>query len=85
MVVILLPVVELLVAHGNLAVAGGFVNSQGGWYCQMSDRLDHDLVRQNLVVPSSWDMSEAHDTILDRLTWSCIVGPGGDTSRRPGR
>lgn len=72
----LLPVVELLESTGNLAVDGGFLNSPAGWYCRMRDPLDLALIVARLDVPSSWELSEPADTVLDRNTWCAILGPG---------
>jgi hypothetical protein len=72
----LLAVVALLEAAGEPPVDGGFLNSPGGWYCRMRDPLDLGLVRRELIVPSIWSLSEAHDTILDQSTWCSVLGPG---------
>ena len=72
----LLAVVDLLERAGNAAIDGGFLNSPAGWYCRMRDPLDLGLVRRELTIPSSWSLSEVHDTIHDRSTWCAVVGPG---------
>ncbi|QWC84616.1 hypothetical protein KLP28_13730 [Nocardioidaceae bacterium] len=53
----LVPVVELLVAHGNSLADDGFLNSPGGWYCRMTKTLDIDLVERERDLPASVDAS----------------------------
>ena len=77
----LLPVVELLVAHGNEPADGGFLNSPGGWYCRMTQTLDIDLVQRELDLPPSVSCSREVDTIGDRATWASIIGPGAPSAR----
>lgn len=81
------PIVDLLVAAGNEAVHGGFINSQGGWYCLMKSPLNFDLVRSEIALPDGVELSPHRDEILDRRTWYAVVGPGAlvrrDTRARP--
>ena len=72
------PVVALLEECGNFPVDGGFLNSPGGWYCRMRDRLDIALIRSSLEVPASWVLSADGDTVLDRNTWCAVLGPAAD-------
>jgi hypothetical protein len=74
----LMPVVNLLVDAGNTAIDGGFLNSPGGWYCRMAASIDFELLRSQLQLPSSIELFVAGDTVLDRSTWSAVIGPLGD-------
>lgn len=80
----LVPIVEALVSAGNEASRGGFVNSQGGYYCSLAAPIDFELVRANFEFPKSIELSQEHDTILDKLSWVAIIGPGAVPKyRRP--
>lgn len=74
----LLPFVELLVRAGNEAIDGGFLSSPSGWYCRMRHPLDVGLIRANLSWPEHVEISEEHDSILDRATWAAVLGPGAE-------
>lgn len=75
----LVPLVKVLEAVGNVSVDGGFLNSPAGWYCRMRDPIDFDLLRDRDVLLPTFDVSEARDTVLDRATWSAVLGPGSPT------
>lgn len=42
------------------------------------DSLDLSLIRSNLELPASVEVSEQHDSILDPTTWAAVLGPGSD-------
>jgi len=72
----LLPIVEFLVSRGNIAIEGGFVLTQGGWGCLLERPIDFDAVRAEFETPPTVILSESDDSILDRLSWCSIEGPG---------
>jgi hypothetical protein len=74
----LVPVLDALVAAGNAAIDGGFLNSPGGWYCRLANPIDFDLLVETLVLPSSVDLIVDGDTVLDRATWCAVLGPLSD-------
>jgi hypothetical protein len=74
----LLPVVDLLLSLGNVALDGGFVMNPDGWRCRLGHPIDFEAVRRMLDVPASISLSKVHDTILDTLSWCSIEGPGAD-------
>ncbi|MEI2640056.1 MAG: hypothetical protein V9F03_13820 [Microthrixaceae bacterium] len=74
----LLPFVELLIGAGNEAIDDGFLNSPAGWYCRMRDPLDFALIREELHWPGHVEVSELHDSVLDRSTWAAVLGPGAE-------
>lgn len=47
----------------------------------MRDPLDLGLVRRELSFPSSWSLSELHDTVLDKSTWCSVLGPNAGWER----
>lgn len=69
------PIVDRLVELGNLAVDGGFILSQGGWYCRLERSIDVNAVEDTFELPPSIKISA--DTVLDERSWCAIVGPGG--------
>jgi len=77
----LLPVVDLLVAHGNEVEGGGFRPTQGGWECTFRDPIDLDLVRRECELPDSISLSEQEISLFDRLSWSVIRGPRAEATR----
>ncbi|MFE6845890.1 hypothetical protein [Streptomyces sp. NPDC057686] len=80
----LLPVVELLLAHGNRYVPGreGFiVDPRNGAECALELPLDFDLLAAEVTFPDTVNASPDRDGILDRGTWCLISGPGERASR----
>ncbi|MFE2147836.1 hypothetical protein ACFXA3_39980 [Streptomyces sp. NPDC059456] len=80
----LLPVVELLLAHGNRFVPGreGFVvDPRGGAVCELELPLDFDLLAAEVTFPETVRARPDRDGILDRATWCLISGPGERASR----
>ncbi|MFF3861711.1 hypothetical protein [Streptomyces sp. NPDC002209] len=80
----LLPVVELLLAHGNRYVPGreGFiVDPRNGAECALELPLDFDLLAAEVTFPDTVNASPDSDGILDRGTWCLISGPGERASR----
>lgn len=71
----LLPLVEALANHGNEA-SGPFVLDQSGWWCRVARPIDFDFIDANFDLPPSITLGRGHDTVLDRLSWSAIIGPG---------
>jgi hypothetical protein len=71
----LLPIVEVLEQSGNKAVDGGFMNSQGGWYCRMRRPIDFELVRRRFDLPAHIELHEENDVVFDRSTWCAVEGP----------
>ena len=71
----LVPILDALVAAGNIALDGGFVLDQGGWSSRLAEPIDVDLVRRLFELPASIVVSPEHDTILDESTWVSIEGP----------
>jgi hypothetical protein len=72
----LLPLVSLLVESGNRAIDGGFLLDPDGWRCRLADPIGFEVVRANVELPANIQISEEHDSILDRLSWCVIEGPG---------
>jgi hypothetical protein len=71
----LLPIVDMLIAHGNSFADGGFRLTQGGWECQLTMPIDFALVARSFSVPASIDASPDYDTILDRQSWCASRDP----------
>lgn len=80
----ILPIDDLLVAHGNRVIGGGFVLSQHGWRCQLDSSLDFDVIARTFVLPPTILVSPSTDSVLDQLSWCVIEGPGASASD-PGR
>jgi hypothetical protein len=78
----LLPLVEFLNDHGNVARDGGFIQTRDGWQCSMSLPLDIDLLIMHFEFPPNVQLSEWYDSILDRLTWCVIEGPNAAARNR---
>ena len=72
----LLPLVDALVRSGNTLADGGFVVNPDGWRCRFTQRLDIQFIGEQFKLPGTVQVSEEYDTILDRLTWCSIEGPG---------
>lgn len=72
----MLPIVELLLRHGNgLAENGPFYQDRDGWRCDLCRPIDFQLVRSSFILPSSIKLVPEHDSILCRNTWTVITGP----------
>lgn len=80
----LIPIVELLLEHGNRYVAGteGFIGRKDGCVCNLELPIDMDLVHSEFVFPPTIDAGQRGDSILDRGTWCIIAGPGERTGSR---
>jgi hypothetical protein len=72
----LVPIVDLLLRLGNVAVDGGFIMNPDGWRCRLGHRIDFEAVRREFELPASIHVSDVHDTILDTLSWCSIEGKG---------
>lgn len=73
----LMKLVNALVASGNYIAGRGFRPNQGGWECQMTRRLDLDLLAP-LIATDSHDLrtTPAEDRIDCLHCWAGIAGPG---------
>jgi hypothetical protein len=74
----LLPLVEAVLAGGNTLVFEGdpFVLKPSGWYCELRDPIDFDLVEASFALPATTVCSRRRDGIVDVLTRSFITGRG---------
>jgi len=72
----LLPIVDLLLRLGNVALDGGFIMNPDGWRCRLGHAIDFETVRSQFELPASINLSDVHDTILDTSSWCSIEGPG---------
>jgi len=76
----LVPIVDLLVAGGNVALDGGFVATpDGGWRCRMRDPLDIEHLLLIRKFGSDITLSKATDTIAIEKTKVSIEGPGAQS------
>ena len=72
----LAPIVEALLAAGNVPNTNGFVTRPDGLVFALVYPIDFKLVRETCDVPRGVVLGDESDTILDRLTWCSIEGPG---------
>ena len=74
----LLPLVEAVLARGNTLVLEGdpFVLKPSGWYCELRDPIDFDLIEASFVLPPTIICSRQRDGIVDVFTRSFITGRG---------
>ena len=72
----LAPIVEALLGAGNVPSTNGFVMRPDGFVLSLAYPIDFKLVRDTCDVPRGVVLGEDSDTILDRLTWCSIEGPG---------
>lgn len=70
----LLPVISFLERQGNAPVTDGFIDSQGGFYCAMSEALDFAALIDEFDFDSRIVLDRTSDTILDKSTWVAIYG-----------
>jgi hypothetical protein len=69
----LVPVVDALIAAGNMTVSDGFRPNQGGWDCLMRDPLDLVILRPLVAADPHADKMTFASTGLDCLhCWSGI-------------
>lgn len=82
----LIPIVELLLEHGNRYKAGaeGFVGRKDGCVCNLELPIDMKLVHSQFTFPPTIDAGPKGDSILDRATWCMIAGPGERAGSRAG-
>lgn len=78
----LLPLVEAFVDGGNSLEDGGFLLNPDGWRCRLVRAIDFELIRETFEIPDNVQLSPEHDTVLDRLTWCSIEGPGANGQHR---
>jgi hypothetical protein len=71
----LLPLVAALERAGNAAASPGFVATQGGYECAMTQPLDVAVLRP-LVGPDDPDvhLAESSDLLWCTHCWGCIIG-----------
>ena len=74
----LLPLVDALLAEGNVLLDSGFVLNPDGWRCRLERPLDLQVIAQRFTLPNNIQISAEYDSILDRLTWCSVEGPGTD-------
>lgn len=72
----LLPLVDAFLQGGNSLQDDGFVLNPDGWRCRLTHPLDFGLIGRDFEVPDNILLSPEHDTIMDKLTWCSIEGPG---------
>ena len=72
----LLPIVIALTADGNRPSDGGFVLNPDGWRCRMTFSLAFDVITATFQIPTNIVLPRETDTVLDKLTWCSIEGPG---------
>jgi hypothetical protein len=72
----LVPMIDLLLRLGNVALDGGFIMNPDGWRCRLGHPIDFESVGREFEVPASINLSDVHDSILDTLSWCSIDGPG---------
>jgi hypothetical protein len=77
----LLPIVDVLVAHGNVPVDGGFVSNPAGWECRLREPIDVELVAAEFQLPPTIQASAFYDAIHDFTSWCTVEGPGADAAR----
>ena len=73
----LMKLVSALVASGNSVAGSGFTTNQGGWDCQMTGRLDLDVLAP-LIAADGHDIriTPGEDRIDCLHCWAGISGPG---------
>jgi hypothetical protein len=72
-----------LVEAGNEVLDGGFLLSNAGWGCRVARPIDGDLLLATFTLPTNIEFSPEFDTVLDRLSWCSIEGPGAHPTQRP--
>ena len=74
----LLPLVQAVLANDNTLVFEDdpFVLKPGGWYCQLREPIDFDLIEASFVLPPTIICSRRRDGIVDVITRSFITGWG---------
>jgi hypothetical protein len=71
----LLPILDLLLRSGNQTLDGGFILNQDGWRCRLRDSLDFEAIRRSFQLPNTVNLSERHDSVLDKNSWCSLEGP----------
>lgn len=79
----LLPIVQVLVRHGNSPIAHsslvptgpcGFYMDKDGWICELRDRLDVGLINRHFRLPSTIRLDPRGKRLDCHRTWVTIVG-----------
>jgi hypothetical protein len=75
----LVPLVELLIAHGNRVVKPGprgevFAPSQDGYTAYLADPVDWSWLCEVAVLPETIDYDAAHDELRDNRNWVSVLG-----------
>jgi hypothetical protein len=67
--------VSALLAAGNTLVDGGFVPSQGGPVCHLTEPLDPGIVATFVETAPEWlSYDRGADTVHCRHCWGAVVG-----------
>jgi hypothetical protein len=68
------PVVEFLESRGNRSASGGFRDSQGGFYCKMTEPLDFAAITKEFDFDDRIRVSPEGDEILDTTSGASLYG-----------
>jgi hypothetical protein len=77
------PIIESLIAGGNVAVDGRWVLDPGGWAYRLARPIDFGRLRSQFEFPSTVSLGERHDSVHDQLSWCVIEGPGARSRMDP--
>ena len=72
----MLPLVDALVTHGNAVVGDPFLQTTGGYECEMAKPLDFELLRS--LVPAAGTnvhLSPGSDLVWCSHCWASLFGP----------
>lgn len=76
----LLPIVDLLLAHGNTLARVDpddgcpFWENKSGYQCTFSKPLDMDLINRHFILPELTGYDPEDDSIFDQKNWMIIYG-----------
>lgn len=79
----LIPLIEMLIEHGNKPVPSpksnrwGLYVTRGGWLCDLQKPIDFELVQRTFELPGSLKLSPEAGTIFCENSWIEIRGPKG--------
>ncbi len=77
------PIVRQLILRGNLPSVSrgghppdelGFYMTQGGWICDLSDKIDYEFIEQEFDLPNSIKLDYDNNTIFCEASWIEIRG-----------
>ena len=69
-------ILGVLLAAGNVPSTNGFLRRPDGPVLELVHPIDFVLILATCDVPPDVVLFEEYDTILDRLTWCSVEGPG---------